>query len=365
LFAASPPPVLQAETSDVAKLPPLGAHWLLVQTLPSGMTLFDADHGKILAGLPEDFSDNTAIAPDQKHFYVAQTLWSKGTRGTREDMLLSYDAATMDVVHETTLPPRALLVFKAQGMALSASGKRAYVFNLTPATSVTVVNLAAESAPQKIDIPGCGLVFPWQDGGFSSLCGDGSLLTVVVPENGAPRLSHGKPFFDAAADPVYESSLVDVASGKALFITFTGKVFPITLGASPVIGAPWSLQEAAGQKAAGTGVQDLAWRPGGYQVAAWHKASGRLFVLMHAGTFWTQKVPGTEVWVFDMAARKLIRRINLKVPAKGIAVSQDSSPLLYTTDADGNLAVIQADTGEELKTAKFDGGGPLLIATGQ
>jgi methylamine dehydrogenase heavy chain len=85
---------------------------------------------------------------------------------------------------------------------------------------------------------------------------------------------------------------------------------------------------------------------------------------MHPGTFWTQKEPGTEVWVFSMATKKLIRRIPLKVPAKGIAVSQDAAPLLYAASGDGDLAVIKADTGEELRSVSLAGRGPLLIAPG-
>ena len=357
------PQPLTPETSDVAKLSHMPAHWLLVQTLPSGMTIFDADHGRILAGLPTDFAANTAIAPDLKHFYVAETIWTRRTRGERQDILTTYDAETLDLLNETALPPRALTVYKAQDFALSASGQRAFVANLTPATSVTIVDMGGAAPPKKIDTPGCSLIFPFQDAGFASLCGNGSLLTVSL-NGAAPTLTH-KPFFDAARDPVFESSLVDAATGHAAFITFTGKVFPATLGTTPEIGAPWSLQEAAGQPAAGSGVQELAWRPGGYQVAAWHKASGRLCVLMHPGTFWTQKQAGTEVWVFDMAAKKLLRRIQLKIPAKGVAISQDAAPLLYTTNGEGDLAVINPDTGEEARTAKFDGGGPLLIVAGQ
>jgi len=362
-FCAAAAP-LPPEQSDVAKLAPLADHWVFVQTAPSGFTLVDGDTGKILAGLPMDFSANAALSPDRKRIYVAETLWTEHTRGIRQDLLTTYDASTFDITHETKIPPRALAVFKAQDLALSASGRTAYVFNLAPATSVTVVDVASGKVTNHIDTPGCALIYPWQDGGFSSLCGNGTLLNVALAPHAAPSVTHSKAFFGAATDPVFESSLVDPATGQALFITFTGKLFPVTLGPDPKISAAWSLQEAAGQKAAGTGVQELAWRPGGYQVAAWHKASGRLFVLMHPGTFWTQKDPGTEVWVFSLAAKKLLRRIPLKVPAKGIAVSQDAAPLLYATSAEGELAVIKADTGEELRTAKFSGGGPLLFAPG-
>ena len=359
--AAAP---LSPETSDVAKLAPLAAHWVFVETAPSGFTLVDADHGKILAAVPMEFADNLAIAPDRKHIYVAETMWTERTRGVRQDLLTTYDAGTLDILHETKIPPRALAVFKAQDLALSASGRTAFVFNLAPATSVTVVDVASGAVTGHIDTPGCALVYPWKDGGFSSLCGNGTLLNVALAAHAAPVVTHTKPFFAAATDPVFEASLVDPATAQAVFISFTGKVIPVVLGPQPQIGATWSLQEAAGQKAAGTGVQELAWRPGGYQVASWHKASGRLFVLMHPGTFWTQKEPGTEVWVFSMATKKLIRRIPLKVPAKGIAVSQDAAPLLYAASGHGDLAVIKADTGEELRSVSLAGRGPLLIAPG-
>jgi methylamine dehydrogenase heavy chain len=96
----------------------------------------------------------------------------------------------------------------------------------------------------------------------------------------------------------------------------------------------------------------LAWRPGGSHLAAWHKASGRLFVLMHAGTHWTHQQDGTEVWVFDIAAHKRVARFALQRPGSSIAVTQDSEPLLFVV-AGGNggpggaLTALNAQTGEE------------------
>ena len=40
-----------------------------------------------------------------------------------------------------------------------------------------------------------------------------------------------KPFFDANKDPIYEDSFVDRATGKALFLSYTGLVYPATLSA--------------------------------------------------------------------------------------------------------------------------------------
>jgi len=363
-FAAyAVPPILQAEKSDTATLAPIAAHWVLVQTAPSGMTIYDADKGKIVGSVPvSDFLGNVAVAPDLKHIYVAETMWSEGTHGTRLDPLEVYDEHTLNLEREIMLPPRALTVFKSENFTVSADGRLAYVFNMRPATSVTVVDLVAGKVLQSVDTPGCGLTYPWRQGGFSSLCGDGSLLDVAIGKDGKAAISHVKPFFDANEDPVFESSPDDVKSGQAFFISYSGKVYPAQLGAGSKVGSAWSLQEAAGQPAATTGVQALAWRPGGVQVAAYHRPTHQLFVLMHTGTHWTQKVPGTEVWVFDTAKHTLLKRISLEKPAKGIAVSQDGAPQLYAVSGAGDLAILDARSGKPLKTAKFDGGGPLVIA---
>jgi methylamine dehydrogenase heavy chain len=73
-------------------------------------------------------------------------------------------------------------------------------------------------------------------------------------------------------------------------------------------------------------------------------------------------VAGSEVWVFDTAKHTLLKRFPLEKPAKGIAVSQDAAPQLYAVTGQGDLAILDARSGKPLKTAKFDGGGPLVIA---
>jgi len=88
---------------------------------------------------------------------------------------------------------------------------------------------------------------------------------------------------------------------------------------------------------------------------ALHRASKRLYVLMHAGNYWTHKKTGTEVWVMDGARQTLIRRISLEAPARSIAVSQDDHPLLNIMEEEGDFAVIDALTGEKLRKRKLAG----------
>ena len=134
------------------------------------------------------------------------------------------------------------------------------------------------------------------------------MASVAIADDGSAKITHSKPFFDAAADPIFDISLVDRTRDKALFLSYTGLVYSVTLGANPVIDKPWSIQQAAGQKAAGTGVEELAWRPGGVQPMAWHKGSDRLFVLMHPGNYWSHRDGGTEIWVLNTKTHALVSR---------------------------------------------------------
>jgi len=354
-------PELAAEASDVATLPPNPPHRFFTGGFKAeSFTIFDADTGKMEGSIPAGYVANLAIAPDNGRFYVSETYWTHGARGIRQDLVSIYDARSLNLVKEISLPGRAL-VQKMQNFDISASGSRAYVYIMMPVASVVWVDLKSQAVGGTVEIPGCALVFPFGDDGFSSLCGDGSLATVVIPASGPAKVTHTQPFFDANKDPIFEDSLVDRATGKAIFISYTGLVYEAELGAATKVSEPWSIQKAAGYEPAGTGVQELAWRPGGSQLAAYHKASGKLFVLMHPGNYWTHKHGGTEIWVLDTRTHALVSRFPLRaVPSSGlgndavpyyknIGVSQDAKPLLYLLNEEGNDVVLDATTGTELR----------------
>lgn len=372
--AAAPlPPPLAPEVSDVATLPPSTPHTFFTGRFRAGsFVIFDGDSGKLEGHIPAGYIANLALAPDNSQFYVAETYWSHGSRGTRQDLVSVYDAKTLNLVKEIPLPGRAL-VLKMQNFDISASGARAYVYVMLPASSVVWVDLKKQAVGGTVEIPGCALVFPWGERGFSSLCGDGSLANVTIPESGPAKITHSKPFFDANNDPIFENSFVDRVSGKAIFLSYTGLVYEAKLGSDSVVEKPWSIQKAAGFPVAGTGVQELAWRPGGGQLAAYHKASGKLFVLMHTGNYWTHRQGGSEIWVLDTKSHALLSRFQLQpVPTSGaadervpfyedIGVSQDAKPVLYLLNSDGNDVVLDATTGEQLRKIEFAAGNSVVV----
>lgn len=366
----------EVDKSDVATLKPAGPHRFFTWGFRNpSFGIFDADSGKMEGSIPAGYVANLAIAPDSSQFLVSETYWTHGSRGKREDLVTIWDAKTLNLVKEITLPGRALVGGKLQNFQISPDGSKAYVYIMAPASSVVWVDLKKQTVGGTVEIQGCALIFPYGNDTFSSLCADGSLALVSLA-GPKPVVTHTKPFFDAANDPIYENSFVDRSSGKGLFLSYSGLVYPAKFGTEAVIDKPWSIQQAAGYPVAGTGVQELAWRPGGGQPAALHKASGRLFVLMHMGTYWTHKQGGTEVWVLDSNSHKLLKRFPLQpIPTSGlgndhpplyqtIGVSQDTErPVIYlVNDEGGGDVVMDAASGEILRKIEHAGGDAIIVA---
>jgi methylamine dehydrogenase heavy chain len=359
------PAPLKAEVSDVATLGPTTPHRLFSMSWGGSVVIFDGDKGKIEGQLPAAHDGMIALAPDYSRFYVSETMWTHGNRGTRLDLLSIYDSKTLNLVKEIELPGRAVVGYKMRNLDVNASGTRAYVYSMRPAASIVWVNLTNQTLGGTIEIPGCALVFPWGEDGVSSLCGDGSMAIVSAPTGEAPKITHTKPFFDAANDPIFDNSLIDKASNRAVFLTYTGLIYTATLGADPIIDKPWSIQESAGFKRPGTAANELAWRPGGIQPIGWHKDSDRLYVLMHAGDYWTHHNAATEVWVLNLKTHALLMRypINAKPDAnvRSIVVSQKAKPLMYLLSENDGHIVLDADTGEELRKIDFAHGEAALV----
>ena len=148
-------------------------------------------------------------------------------------------------------------------------------------------------------------------------------------------------FFDADTDPIFAKPAV--IDGVYYFPSFKGMVHPVDMNAAdPGMLDAWSLlQEQDRQE---------NWRPGGWQIATAHEAGGRLFVLMHPdGEDGSHKGGGTEVWVFDVNAKKRVDRIVLKEWGVSIEVTQGEHPYLAVTNGNMDLDVYSVDTGEWLR----------------
>lgn len=347
--AVTPPP-LPSETMGTGLLPPSTPRRYFLNGRGGGVTIINGDTAKIEGTVNGSGSIGFAVAPDQSRFYVAETIWTKQNRGQRQDLLAVYDGASLELLHEIALPGRLIASGRTPYFNISQNGTRGYVYNFQPAPSVITVDLVKRKVLSTTATPGCGLVFPFRDDGFASLCADGSLLSVMLDARGRAQATPSPVFFDGENDPVFEESLVERATGQAFFLTYTGLVHQVQLGAEPSFKPAWSVQRAAGLGPATTAPDHKTWRPGGRRPLAYHAPSGRLYVLMHEGRHWTQKQAGAQLWVLDTKTQELVRRFDLPTNGYVVSVTQDAAPLIYVTSEEGTLSVMDPETGKVLRT---------------
>lgn len=340
------------------------AHWVWVADISFfHMTdgrayLVDADTGAFKGQLSTGglfMQLNIPVA--RSEVYSAGTYYSRGTYGERTDVLTIHDTATLAPVAEVVLPPKRLTGMPMEGFQALTDGERFLaITNMTPAQSVTVVDLEKRSVSAEIPTPGCTMVYADGERSFHQLCSSGRLQSIQLAEDGSLASSQqSEPFFSTQDDPITEKGAR--LSDSWVHVSFSGDVYELRAGeGGPLVGEPWSMLSDADRAE--------AWRPGGIQHLVAHIASGRVYSLMHRGGEDTHKDPGSEVWVYDIAAKKRIQRIVLKEIATSIQVTQDDAPLLLTTFAEHPaLVVYDARSGEYQRTIEGLGETPLIIQT--
>jgi len=358
---------------------PFRPHWIwAADYLMRRTSLVDLDRGAYLGMISAGYGAVEAtFSRRRSEIYMAETFYSRGSRGERTDVVTIYDAASIAPIDEIVIPAkRAINALPSANVALSDDERFLAVFNSTPATSLTIVDLEARALAAEIPTPGCSLVYAAGPRRFGMLCGDGSMLSVRIDDRGllAERARSAR-FFDPNADPVTEKGVR--VGDRWIFVSFEGYAHAVDVsGETLVFEEPWSLLDADDRRD--------SWRVGGSQHLAVHQGLGWLYSLVHQGGPHTHKQAGTELWVYDLAARARVQRIELRnpgfsylgmslefgrdwtwpgnrlydwllgvLPHPGIdhvQVTQDAEPLLITSGAfSGSLAVYDARSGEFLR----------------
>ena len=163
--AEFPNPLPADPTMQVAKLPakyPSG--WAFLNYAGDRIELRNvgSDSREVKAQLQARDSTTLLVSDKRPEVYTADTVWSRGVRGTRTDFITIYDSQTLNVSGEIVLPgtKRALITAMEGMFAFTDDERMALVFDFTPAASVTVVDLVKRQPLGEINIPGCSLVYP-------------------------------------------------------------------------------------------------------------------------------------------------------------------------------------------------------------
>jgi methylamine dehydrogenase heavy chain len=369
--------VAPEQPGQVDALPqPPSPHWVWSGDLLLQRTaLIDTDSGRFLGIVNGGYGTQLAqFARRRPELYMPATYYSRGTHGTRTDVVEIYDTEHLALQGEVVIPAKRATNAVALGhSALSDDDRFLAIFNWTTGTSLTIVDVLERRFVDEIETPGCSLVYAAGPRRFISICADGAIFTLTLGDDGreASR-TLSKPFFDPKVDPVTEKAVR--LGNQWLFVSFAGVIHPIDVGGAEVTLAPtWSLFSDDDRKE--------TWRIGGGQHLAVHAGSGRLYALVHRGGPDRHKEPGEEVWIYDVAKRERLTRVALLNPgftiygfpvtggegAIGaftdwlldtfapplvgfITVTQDEKPVLVTASQfSGSMAIYDALSGEFLR----------------
>ena len=364
--AKSPPPLPEETIPNVEVLPShYPASWIMVHDLNFN-ALIDG-HGVVvdtsspenpIKGMVEIAQFGNVLLPSAKPvIYTAGTYYSRLTRGTRTDVITIWDKATLLPKGEIILPggKRQQQVTYKNTFQFTNNEKWALVSNFTPAQSITVVDLENRKILADIDLPGCTLIYPTGERGFSTFCADGTVSTLQLAADGSLASTETTaPILDIDKQPLF--GMPAMVGKTAWFVSYHGQLRGFDF--SGPIAKPIANTLTVGTADDGK----PEWRPGGWQVIA-SDAAGKLYVLMSSeGAEGSHKNGGTEVWVVDPATKTRVARIPIKGVGIAIEVTREASPHLVVARADSILDVYDAKSGAFVRTLGNVGFNPQTMS---
>lgn len=333
---------LDPELGSVETLGQPDAHWLITSGFLAGAYVWDADSGEMKGKINiSDYTSAFGIDEARGMIYAPGSYYSRGTYGERSDVLVFNDLKTLAAVAEVAVPKKLAAVFHRA--VINPVGDRFYgLYNMTPAMSVSIVDVEKREFVEEISTAGCAFVYPVPGRRFMQLCGDGTVQVISLGSDGKESgRVRSKKFFDPDTDPVFDFA---VANGDDwILISYEGLVYQVSVSDRISISKPWSILTDEDKEA--------GWRVGGSEPFAFNANTGTLFTLVHEGGKDTHEEDGTHIWALDFATQRRGYEIELEEPIGVIGVSQDAEPLLYVAGGSPNaIRVHDALTGRHLRT---------------
>ena len=348
-----------AEKVGTTVLPDPQPSWFMSQGRDA-THIWDAADGEMQGLISHTpFTTGIVTLPSRQEAYLLDSYYSRGVTGTRTDVLTIIDLPSLSTKAEVEVPAKAAALRFRQHIGLLNDERHVVLFNMTPAMSVSVVDVVDRKFVGEISTAGCAIIMPVEQRGFLMLCGDGTLQLLRLDEGGreTARL-RSKPFFDLEKDPVFDR--VGYDEDGWVLVSHDGLVRRVGVDTTGiVVGEAWSMLNEEDRAA---GSKEEQWRPGGQQPFTVHRGTGLLYALMHKGKVDTHHANGTELWVFDLERRKRVARKVLPVETSHVLASQEPAPRLYMTDKDGKLHIYDARQLKLVRTIEKPGAvGGLLM----
>jgi methylamine dehydrogenase heavy chain len=296
---------LQPEKVETAKIPADMQRVYLVDLTINHVAdgkvwILDGDKMEVKGMLELGFLGLFYAPPKSNKIYIATTFYDRLTRGNRHDVMTVFDANTLQLLDEYPIPMKRVMPIQYRPlMTGSSDGKFIFIQNATPATSITVTNLAKKSSVE-LAAAGCYGTYPSIKNAsrVSTMCGDGTIGTYALNEAGTEgKRQASDKLFDADKDAWFIHG--EVSGDNYLFISFNGMMHTVNLdGDKAKLLDSFSMTE---------GVEG-GWRPSGYQPFA-VDSSGIAYVLMHSnGAEGSHKNPSEEIWSVDIKNKKVVAR---------------------------------------------------------
>ncbi|MES1928927.1 amine dehydrogenase [Salinisphaera dokdonensis CL-ES53] len=318
------------------------------------VVVVDPEEKKMLGMIPTGYLAPSVLSHDDTRLYSADTFWSRGVRGVRTDVLTAWDTQTLEPSWEVEIPTkRANILMERNMLTMSNDDRFVYIYNFTPATSVTVVDTEAQDVASEIDIAGCSLNYPIGDRAFASICGDGSFQQVKIDDDGQEVSRTRTKFFDPNETPMNERAVRD--GDMYYFTTLDGDIQPIDVsGEAPKVGERWSLFTDA--------QREEGWGVGGWQLMAISPALNQMYVLVHpehADRNWED--PSNTIWAFDLDTHEKVGELKTENYVWSLNATHDDEPLLLGVNIDGGLDVFDLTKMEYMHTVDGISAIPALV----
>ncbi|WP_134679148.1 amine dehydrogenase large subunit [Paracoccus ravus] len=281
------------------------------------------------------------LSKDGKTLYTVSAYLERYVYGPIHAVVHEWDLQTMTAKREFEINDKFAHVESQTGTLTLGDGENfLLVQNATPATSVTVVDLAKGADIAEIPTPGCWTAIPAIEGRrFSTICGDGKFASFTYEADGTfSKPVKSEQIFDADKDPLFANPLR--VGGKLVYLSFGGNFHVVDDS-----GEAAKLENTVS-------IEGGEWAPSGSEVMTYHAASNTIFVMMHKGPFdGSHKNPAEEIWAVDASTFKVKGR-SAANGETGIMVTKGDAPDLYGVTHMGTLVKYAVALGDEVALTK-------------